>query len=431
MHLAWQEWFESSMIHHLTHCISVGISTKVIFCALFCAFGRIPNDELDMIPKTRNPKLNDCDGDVSKQWYIEFGAWDSKKQCIKRRKYSKGLNKLRTAKERYAYAERKMLAIRAALARAPIDASPEREKKPVNPLLSVTLPGALAYVMERKEKELSRNWLQTYRLMATLISGYYGKRKPPLLSSMKTADFTAIMEWIQSKQDIGPKTYNEYLGIISSTVGQMFLLDAVPVNNAAKVPKKRVPKGERNIPFTPETIKKIKQEALNDGQEQFVLFMDFCLYTLARPRKELHLLRVHEIREKSIFIPKERGKTGGRSVPILPPLHNLIEKHGLRDYPGHFYVFGKGGKPAEKPYTTTHFYDYLMKYLRKLKIHEKGHTLYALKHSGACICYLAGVPISILQRLIGHESASQTEEYLVNLGLINPTDQFLGNWPEF
>jgi hypothetical protein len=36
-----------------------------------------------------------------------------------------------------------------------------------------------------------------------------------------------------------------------------------------------------------------------------------------------------------------------------------------------------------------------------------------------------------LQRLIGHESASQTEEYLVNLGLINPTDQFLGNWPEF
>ncbi len=431
MDLGWEKWFESSMVHHLTGCLSASISTKILFGALFGAFGYFPDDDFDMIPKTKNPKLNDFGGDLSKLWYIEFGAWDQTKKCIKRRKYVRGINNFKTAKERYAYAERKMLAIRAALARTPVDASPKREKKPVNPLLNVTLPGALAYVMERKEKELSRNWLQTYRLMSTLLNGYYGRHKPPLLSTMKTADFAAIMEWIQSKQDIGPKTYNEYLGIISSTVGQMFLLDAVSVNNAAKVPKKRVPKGERNIPFTPETIKKIKQEALNDGQEQFVLFMDFCLYTLARPRKELHLLRVHEIREKSIFIPKERGKTGGRSVPILPPLHNLIEKNGLRDYPGHFYVFGKGGKPAEKPYTTTHFYDYLMKYLRKLEIHERGHTLYALKHSGACICYLAGVPISILQRLIGHESASQTEEYLVNLGLINPTDQFLGNWPEF
>jgi integrase len=419
------------MVHDLTHYLSVGLMSKIIIGALFGASGWIPEDEQDMIPKIKQPKLNDRDGDVSKPWYIEFGAWDKEKKCIKRRKYVKGLNTLKSAKERYAYAERKMAAIRAALARAPIDASPEREKKPVNPLLSLTLPGALTYVMERKEKELSRNWLQTYRLMATLLTEYYRKKKPPLLSALKMADFTAIMEWIQEKQEIGPKTYNEYLGILASTVGQMLLLDVVSVNHAARVPKKRVPKGERNIPFSPETIKKIKEQALKDGQEQFVLFMDFCLYTLARPRKELHFLRVHEIRDKSIFIPKERGKTGGRSVPILPPLQKLIDAHGLRDYPSDYYVFGKGGKPSDKPYTSTHFYDYLMKYLRRMGINEKGHTLYALKHSGACICYMAGVPVSILQRLIGHESASQTEEYLVNLGLINPTDQFLGNWPEF
>jgi integrase len=431
MHLGCTEWFESSMVHDLTHYLSVGLMSKIIIGALFGASGWIPEYEQDMIPKIKQPKLNDRDGDLSKPWYIEFGAWDKEKKCLKRRKYVKGINNFKTAKERYAYAERKMLAIRAALARAPIDASPERGKKPVNPLLSVTLPGALAYVMERKEKELSRNWLQTYRLMATLLSGYYGKRKPPLLSALKMADFTAIMEWIQEKQEIGPKTYNEYLGILASTVGQMLLLDVVSVNHAARVPKKRVPKGERNIPFSPETIKKIKEEALKDGQEQFVLFMDFCLYTLARPRKELHFLRVHEIRDKSIFIPKERGKTGGRSVPILPPLQKLIDAHGLRDYPGDFYVFGKAGKPSDKPFTSTHFYDYLMKYLRRMGINEKGHTLYALKHSGACICYMAGVPVSILQRLIGHESASQTEEYLVNLGLINPTDLYLGNWPEY
>ena len=431
MDLGYGEWFESGMVHHLTHYLSVGLMSKIIIGALFGAPGWIPEDDQDMIPKIKQPKLNDRDGDVSKPWYIEFGAWDKEKKCIKRRKYVKGLNTLKSAKERYAYAERKMAAIRAALARAPIDNTPEKPKKPLNPLLSLTLPGALTYVMERKEKDLSRNWFQTYKLLSTLLTEYYGKVKPPLLSALKVADFTAIMEWIQDKQEIGPKTYNEYLGILASTVGQMLLLDVVSINHAARVPKKRVPKGERNIPFTPETIKKIKAEALKDGQEQFVLFMDFCLYTLARPRKELHFLRVHEIRDKSIFIPKERGKTGGRSVPILPPLQKLIDAHGLRDYPGDFYVFGKAGKPSDKPFTSTHFYDYLMKYLRRMGINEKGHTLYALKHSGACICYMAGVPVSILQRLIGHESARQTEEYLVNLGLINPTDLYLGNWPEF
>lgn len=431
MDFAFVKWFESGMIHHLTHCLSVGLLTKIAIGAFFGAFGWIPEDENDIILRTKQPKLNDRNGDISKPWYIEFGAWDKEKKCIKRRKYVKGLNTLKTAKERYAYAERKMAAIRAALARTPIDNTPEKEKKPVNPLLSVTLPGALAYVLERKEKELSRNWLQTYRWMANLLDGYYSKQKRPMLKELKVADFTDIMEWITQKQDIGPKTYNEYLGILASTVAQMMLLDVVSVNHAARVPKKRVPKGERNIPFSPEIIKKIKEEALKDGHEQFVLFMDFCLYTLARPRKELHFLRVHEIRDKSIFIPKERGKTGGRSVPILPPLQKLIDAQGLRDYPGDFYVFGKAGKPSDKPFTSTHFYDYLMKYLRRMGINEKGHTLYALKHSGACICYMAGVPVSILQRLIGHESASQTEEYLVNLGLINPTDLYLGNWPEF
>ncbi len=426
-----QGWFESSMVHSLIHCITAHLSYKLFFGALFGAAAWLKLDEHGMIPRTKEPKLNDRGGDVSKNWYIEFGAWDKENQCIKRRKYIKGLNLLQTAKERYAYAERKMIAIRYALARTPVDDSPTREKRIANPLVSVTLPGALAYVLERKEKELSRNWIQTYRWMATLLDGYYSKKKPPLLSAMKTADFTAIMEWINKKQDIGPKTYNEYLGILSSTVGQMILLDVVTVNYATRVPKKRVPKGERNIPFTPETIKKIKDVAIEDGNKQWVLFADFCLYTLARPRKELHFLRVHEIRDKSIFIPKERGKTGGRSVPILPPLQKLIDAHGLRDYPGHYYVFGKGGKPSETPYSSTYFYDGLMRYLRKMGINEKGHTLYALKHSGACICYLAGVPVSILQRLIGHQSASQTEEYLVNMGLINPTDLYLGTWPEF
>jgi integrase len=401
------------------------------FGALFGALFGAAFSSLKLAKRTKDPVLNDRGGDVSQIWYIEFGAWDAVNKKIKRRKFTSGLNKLPTAQERYAYAEKIMAWMRRQLAVKPIDASPPRKKKETSPFKNFTLTDALAHVFERKEADLSRNWKRTHQYIMGLVSAFYGKKKPPLLSTMRVMDYLAIMDWMHKKKRFGPKTYNEYLGIISSTVAHMVLVDVVPVNYASRVPKKRVPKGESNIPFSMEAIGKLKAAAEKDGNPQWCLFIDFCLYTLARPRKELHFLQVKEIREKSIFIPKERGKTGGRTVPILPPLEKLIKKHQLRQYPEEYYVFGKGGSPGPNPYTSTHFYDYLQKYLAACKIDKNRHTLYAFKHTGAIMAYKAGVPVSIIQVLIGHESASQTEEYLINMGLINKTDQFLGNWPEY
>lgn len=62
-------------------------------------------DDNEPIKPFRLAKLNNCKGDLSKRWYINFWVWDGlKNKMVRKRLYE--VNKFKTAPERYAYAER-------------------------------------------------------------------------------------------------------------------------------------------------------------------------------------------------------------------------------------------------------------------------------------------------------------------------------------
>ena len=420
----------------MVHNINTVISDTCLFHPLFvAAFGavafRLLNTEMpqDNKPKFKKPRLVDHDGDVSKRWYIIYYATNKDNGEMVRQRFALNLNHTKDKAKRYKLAEAYIKQITEYLEKGLQFVEPDGKKKKENQ--TFTLPEAIQYAFDKKAKDLSKNWQSTHKWVIYQVTMFFEKKPKIEVQKLKTLDVVEIMEWMEKKNGFGPKTFNEYLGIIYSSLEYLVSLDLLEKNVAVKVARKRVPKGEKNIPFNVDAIAKLKLEAEKDNNQQWCIFIDFCLFTLARPRKELHFLKVGELREKSIFIPKERGKTGGRSVPIIPPLEKLIQKHGLRDYPADFYVFGREGKPSDKPFTTTHFYDFLSKYLKICNLNGEGHTLYALKHTGAIMCYKAGVPINVIQILCGHSSPSQTAQYLTNMGLINPTDQFLGNWPEY
>jgi integrase len=420
------------MVHQITTYISNTYHSHLLFVAVFAAVSsKILNIEMpeETKPKFKKPRLVDHNGDVSKRWYIVYYATSKTSGELVRQRFTLKLNQIQDKEKRYKLAESYIKQITEYLEKGLQVVESEAKQKREDQ--GFTLPEAIQYAFDKKSKDLSKNWQQTYRWVISQVNLFFEKKPKIEIQKLKTLHVVEIMEWMEKKNGFGPKTFNEYLGIIYSSLEYLVSLDLLEKNVAKKVARKRVPKGEKNIPFNIEAIAKLKAEAEKDKNLQWCIFIDFCLFTLARPRKELHFLKVGEIREKSIFIPKERGKTGGRSVPIIPPLEKLIQKHGLRNYPADFYVFGKEGKPSEKPFTTTHFYDFLSKYLKICKLTGEGHTLYALKHTGAIMCYKAGVPINIIQILCGHSSPSQTAQYLTNMGLINPTDQFLGNWPEY
>jgi integrase len=305
---------------------------------------------------------------------------------------------------------------------------PDPETKPAPKKLKVL--DALINTRENL-KGSSKNYLQSFDWIETNLRKWGETNGLPDVAKVDTPYFVHFLEWFQKEHQFGPKTFNAYRAICSQVMKRMVLLGEAAKDPVFNVPRKIVPKGEKNLPYSADQVAAMKAEARKDGNEQWCTFVDFLIYTLGRPRKEIHLLQVEDIREKTLFIPKERGKTGGRHIPILPPLERKIQEMGLRNLPSNWFVFGNKYQPGPKPFTSTHFYDFFAKYAKRAGVLKPGYTLYGFKHTGACLAYKANVPIHIIQALCGHESPTQTEAYLVNLGMITRLDSYLGDWPEY
>jgi integrase len=415
------------MVHLINHSITDSLPGLLYSVAVILAAMKVPGMASAKTKKYKLPRLVDHDGDLSKRWYIIFYVPDKNSGELVRKRTVQNLNQLKTKEARYRAANDYIAQISDYLKKGYVHEAPEKNKK----WEPKTLADLITWAIEIKSKELSKNYLASHKLILEYVKKYQASRKLQPLKSLKAKDFFDLLTYFQNQNGFGPKTFNTYLGIISACVEMAVKNDFLEINYAARVDKQKVKSGELHLPFTKEQVKEIKRLAMEEGNHQFCLFVDFCIYTLARPRVELHQLKVKEIREKTIYIPKQRGKTGGRIIPLLKPLKKLIEENKLKEYPRDFYVFGKGGKPAPQTYTSTHFYDHLNRYLKKMGLFGKGYTLYGLKHTGAIHAKINEVPLSIIQILCGHKNPEQTRQYLINLDMINPLEDYLDNFPEF
>lgn len=372
------------------------------------------------------PRLVDYAGDLSKNWYIIYYAWDPEARELVRKRFKKKLNTITTKSGRYHYAAMAISKITALLK----DGFHVKPKPKPDKWADKRLSAWIEVFMTAQKPKISLGYHQQMRLVADRWAVYEKKSGVKTTSEVRRADIQMIMDAWQSEKGFGPKTYNAYRAIFQRFFAELVQMEELKSNPVERVPKKKVVPGAKNLPYSIEQVRAIREEALKQGKKQLVLFIEFCLYTLARPRKELHLLRVRELGQKAITIPAGRGKTGARMVPIAGALGKVIDREGLRSFPGDCFVFGHGGQPGEKHYTSTHFYDQLAGVLDVLKLSGRGYNLYSFKHTGAVMAYQAGIPVHIIQTMCGHSSPSQTEEYLRNLGLISMADPYLDLWPE-
>ena len=63
----------------------------------------------------RKAKLQDCDGNLKKRWYVSFYVWDiQKNSLIRKREYS--INEYKTKEERFAFAKQRIDSVNMLLA---------------------------------------------------------------------------------------------------------------------------------------------------------------------------------------------------------------------------------------------------------------------------------------------------------------------------
>ena len=73
---------------------------------------------------------------------------------------------------------------------------------------------------------------------------------------------------------------------------------------------------------------------------------------------------------------------------------------------------GKGGPTANKPMSVCAVQGGLRRYLKRAGITKSRVTIHSLRHAYATHLLEAGVPLTVLQRLLGHEKIETTLRYV-------------------
>lgn len=230
---------------------------------------------------------------------------------------------------------------------------------------------------------------------------------------------------------ISSKTYNNYLIYLRAFFNWLVQQEVIKLKNhpLKNEKKKKATRSTQHRPYTNEQLRAILALCDHAERHQLKLYLQFLYYTFARPRSEVRLLRVEDLRQTTIWIRPDQDKNRvGRHVDIPPALEQLIACHQLRTYPGHYYVFGSEGTPGPEPIGITTFSNQFKIVLIALGLHGQSYDLYGFKHTGNINLYLATKDLKAVMDQNGHSSLSMTEKYLRDLGLLQ-NEKVMNNFP--
>jgi integrase len=379
-------------------------------------------------------RLYDQNGDTAKRWCIEFYVWDSSKSELSRQRLYKGFNHIKNKRERLKACKEIIQEINRMLVEGyVIGAEHNHEMARIELMMKpklITIMEAYREYFGMKKEELRRSSIRSYGTLERVLQEWLKGKKIPniLLNQWNTELSIQFSEHIRGT-GIAAKTFNNYMTLFNAFFNHCVNRDLIPKNPNKVVRKKKVESG-KHVPFSRQQMTLILDEVNKQGLDQLSVFIHFAYYTLARPGTELRLLQVKNIRERTIFIEAEKAKNGkGQHIIIPPQLETLIKERKFRDYPGNYYVFGRGGKPGDKPVGINHFYERHRDILKDLGLYgQDDYDLYSWKHTGVISLYNAGVDIKSIQMQCRHSTIHQTDKYMKDLGLFRNEDVLM-NYP--
>lgn len=378
------------------------------------------------------PTLHNYDGDLSKRWFINFYIKDERTGEFVRKRIT-SINSGDTYRERMEEARKVLKELKNLLKEGVMLESKTSTETFDIDLRKKTFIEALDFAVEKKKAIIDKKTHRDYISFSRKIKEFLKDRGLTTIPFRKvnTALLYDFFDFLKEEKGLSNKTYNNY-HIFLSAVYNLFIDRKVLTDNPCKSIKKlRVEKGGSHKPFTNDQIRDLKEEMIASGDNQLWLFVSFIYYCFIRPHKELRLLQIQHLHEKTIFIPPNLSKNStGAHITIPLPLEKMIQSHNLRSYPGDYYIFSSNGIPGLKPLGRDNFYNRHKKILTTLGLQGKGYDIYGYKHTGNIALVQAGANIKQIQMHNRHSSLEMTSTYLQNLGTVINNDVF-DKFPEF
>lgn len=370
------------------------------------------------------PHLNDCKGDLTKDWYVEWSfRIPGEEKPIRQRAYSE--LRLPTAEERIAAAE-KVIKEKTEWIKSGKYLNGRPDRVYVDELLYrqeaklygqartgiATLRSNLSSYLVEIRQQVNNKTYQNYQSKLRAFAAFLEKNRLDHLS-LKNITRTHIIHFSTqlSESGLSRLTIKKYIQIIHSYFDYELLKGNVEYNPAEKIPPAGKIIDMAAVPFHTDERKRLR-EAIESEDPQLWLACEIQYYCAIRPGTELRLMRIDwiDFARKKIKVPVAEAKSNRVDIVDIPAF--LFEKiKYLESYNKHLYVFGKFGRPGTVCLGKNTMRNRFNRYREALNI-SPDRKYYSWKHTGAIQLLDNGLQPIDLQGHLRHRSFATTEVYI-------------------
>jgi len=371
------------------------------------------------------PHLNDCAGDLSKKWYVEWQYHLPGEEKPKRERNYSDIN-LPTAEARYKAAEA-VIAEKTEWLKAGehLKGNPARvyedellyrneakmygrDKKSVT-TSRTHLSDFLLYIREKVNTKSYENYVSKLRI----FNAWLDKMNLSHLhiKNLKREHIIQFATYLSADQNLARLSIKKYIQIIHTFFDFELEKGVISTNPAVKIPALGRIVDEAATPFEIDERKRLKA-AIETTDPQLWLACEIQYYCAIRPGTELRLMKIGwvDFDRSKIRIPSVESKS--RRVDVVDVPEFLIEKLRMyKAYDKNLYLFGKYGQPNQEPVGKNTLRNRFNRYREALNIPED-RKFYSWKHTGAIQLLDNGIQPYDLKEHLRHRSFATTEIYI-------------------
>lgn len=371
---------------------------------------------------------------LEKVWYVEYYIFDEKAEKLKRRRVTLSQDSA-SARRREAKIIIKELneVLRAGAVINPLnEASEPFTDIPTNISAKSYLIDAIKYFLDYNKTVLRPRTLEVYttdlvRFRKYLLQNGFAKLK---LRDFNIERAIHFLDQIKISGKISNRSVNNNKDTCS-TLFNFFLKRKIIDYNPFKEIKDLPSVAKRHTAFTNKQASDFKKECIKQDEHQLLLFVHFIYFMALRPLHEARLLKVSDIKEKTVLVRSENAKDKTTEhVRIPSAFQKILENSGIRKAPEHFFVFGKDGKPSKEEVSRKHFYAKHVRILEKLGLTKQNLDSYSWKHTGVIALWQATQNIELIRQHCRHSDIATTQKYLRDLGQFIDYEQ-IDKFPDF
>jgi integrase len=364
----------------------------------------------------KKARLNDCGGNLSGRWYIEFSAWDAQKSILVRKRYYE-VNNISLEQDRRVYANRIIQQLNNLLKEGyHFDVNKVLSQSQDQEIRTYSIYDAAAYALEIKKPSLRSTSYPSYKSTVKIFQKWTSDNRLQEMGVVYFDKLRAVYfdDYLLVECGYAAKTVNGHISYIKSLFQVLVEHEVIRSNPFKNLKKHKEAESRRNLAFNENQMAGIKK-ILEEKDPNLWLFVQFIYYCFLRPNEVRQLKHSYlDLDNNQIYIPGHISKNGKEGYVTIPDSFASVLVESKEFNSGNEYVFQSRGemKPLSKNMMGLRYRNLT----KKLKL-SKDYTLYSWKHSGVVSAYKAGIDIKTIQSQCRHQSLEQTDIYLKSLGV--------------